>query len=835
MILNYASYQIEEILKEFSSSLEKGLLSKDVEILQKRFGLNTLKKIKFYALKIFFRQLKSPFILLLFATILISLLLKDIINSLIILVIILINVILSFFQEYRAQRILLLLKKHLDIRVKVLRDGKWQIIQSEALVPGDIIRLEPGDFIPADVRFLQSIDLGIDESILTGESSIIKKSFEQVNKEIKTVYQAINLGFMGTTVVSGSATAIVIATGQNTMFGTIVEESIETVQESNFEIQIRRLSKFILSVVIITLFLLFTLHFFLKDNVNVLQLLMFSLALALGLTPEALPTVITFALSSAAFLLSKKNVIIKRLSAIEDLGSLTILCTDKTGTLTENKLKIGQTYSLDPNLMLFALLTSSKNQVSQASFDKILWQNANSKEKNDEKFFEYLESIPFNPRRKRNTVFVKKNEKYFLIARGADDEILKLSNLNDISDSKLKDLNKFITNESSKGNRILGIAYKIFDFLPDDFEKEENNLNLAGFISFEDPIKPDVPKAVSSAKELGVDIKILTGDSKEVAIGVSKRIGFENINTLTGQDFDKLKREDKEKAVLQTQVFARVLPEQKYEIICILQELGKSVGFLGEGINDAPALKKAHVGIVVQNASDVAKDSADVILLNKDLMSIIDGIKYGRIVTQNIIKYLIITLSSNFGNFYSIAIISLFINFLPLLPVQILLLNIISDLPMISISTDNVDLEQLKKPSKYALNFIGFMSTFFGFISSIFDFVFFSLFFRFGEKILQTGWFIMSILTEIFVIFSLRTKKIFFKAVRPSFYLMTLSISAFIVTIFLPITQFGNKFFGLSYLNFNKILILFGISMIYFIINEVMKFTFLKWVNNNKH
>lgn len=817
----YSLNNLDELVSNFQVDLQTGLSAEEVKLRQKTYGMNIVGQEKVNWLEILIRQFKSPFVYLLFFAAVVSFFLKDYVNTIIILSIVIINSILSFFQEYKAEQALTLLKKHLSISTAVLRDNKITLINSQDLVPGDIIYLNPGDYIPADVRFIKVENLFVDESILTGESATVLKIDKQLTELPDNFYKSTNLGFLGTSISQGTATAVVLSTGNNSMFGQIGQLTIETISYSSFEQRISDLSKFILYVIVITLIVLFASHLIIKwQNTDVIELLMFSIALTVGLIPEALPTVITFALSRGAVKLSQNHVIVKKLSAIEDLGSINLLCTDKTGTLTENKLALIDLYENESNLKLFSYLSSIKPHFYIDSFDKAILQKSATEFNEVKKEYELVKFIPFDPVRLRTGVILKHENKYLLIFRGAYEKL----------PSNVK-IQSWIDIQAKDANRVIAIYYKFFDELPN--QELDSNFTFSGLLSFSDPIKFDAKLAIEKANSLGIKIKMLTGDGLEVATSVANKIGMlkKEGHAMLGAEFEKLSLIEKIQIIKDYDIFARVTPEQKYEIVKLLSQ-DNVVGYLGDGINDAPALKAAHVGIVVKGSSDIAQDAADIVLLQKSLKVILDGIAIGRGVFANTIKYIISTLSSNFGNFYSIAIASLLIDFLPMLPIQILLLNLLSDLPMVSIATDRVDIQELKKPSSYSLKSIAFLATILGITSSVFDFIFFSIFYKSVPNILQTNWFIYSILTELVLVYSIRTKMPFFRGAFPSKILISMSMFAGFLAIYLPQTSMGQEFFHFFAPTKNMIFIILFLVLIYFITTELVKLLYYKKLNN---
>lgn len=838
----YTTYTTEQLEKELGTSSSSGLSQIQAAAAKKKYGANEIaeKTVSSYAL--FLRQFTSPFTYLLLGAALLSAVVGDHLNASIILLIVVVNGLLSFYQEYHAEQALKLLKGHLVMKAKVIRNGQEIVIPNTDLVPGDLLLLQPGDYIPADVRLIEG-GITIDESILTGESAPVKKISDPLETEAKDVYQATNSGFLGTMVTAGTAKALVVATGSNTAFGSISQLSLQIMRESSFQQLLRKMSYFILALICVTLVVLFLFHIIIHRNQDIIQLLLFCIAIALGITPEALPTVTTFALSQGALQLANHNVIVKRLASIEDLGSITILCTDKTGTLTENKLTVVNTYyANEKNTLDVSALLAAKKVKATDPFDTALWEAASAQAKQEESEYNRVLEIPFDPSKRRNTVVVEKNGEQYIITRGALEAVSELC-----TQKPNGELAKWIEAQAQKGNRVLAIASKKLEKAVTALEKKqeteeirkslEHTLTFNGCIAFQDPIKKTAIEAIQKAHNMGISIKMITGDSKEIACAVAQAVGLVDNQKcgLSGAEFAELSDTEKRKAVKKYAVFARILPEQKFEIINLLKDEPHAiVGYLGEGINDAPALKAAHVGLVVQGASDIAKDAADIILLRKSLMTIIEGIGLGRSVFSNTLKYIIATLSATFGNFYSLAIASLILPFLPMLPFQVLLVNLFSDFPMVAIATDTIDPDALKRPEEFNLKNIGFLALLLGLVCPLFDFSFFAIFYHLGAKAVQTNWFIQSVLMTLALIYSVRTRHLFFKTRRPSFLLLSLSVIVAIITISLPFTTLGKRVFLFEATNFTRLGIVFLIVIAYFITNEVVKLLYFHFTATHR-
>jgi len=688
-----SSLSVEQLEEELKTSSFRGLQQDQISQRQDVYGRNVFIKGHLVWPRLLLRQFSSLFIMMLIVSAVLLFFLESRVNALIILGIVLVNGMLTFFQEFRATRALELLKEHLQLFCPTIREGKVTLVPHDELVPGDLIILEPGNFVPADVRLISGM-VFIDESLLTGESGQIEKTAQTLSVPAQDIYNAPNMAFSGTSITKGTARALVIATGAQSFFGEVSRETLGSFAHSGFQERLAVLSKFLLLVICSTLVLIIGAHIAIKGWQQVgLELVIFAISLVIGLTPEMLPTVTSFALSKGAVLLARHNVIVKRLSAIEDLGSITMLLTDKTGTLTENRLMVASACEA-PGVPLFEFAYLAARHKATDGFDKATVDAFKSKH-HAATSYEVLDEQPFNPTKRKSAVNIKKDGVITLIVRGAVEEIC--------SQGVPLSTKEWITEQNAAGNRVLAFGYKLHAQLLTD-----TDLTFAGCIAFTDPIKPSAAPALQKAQKLGIQVKIVTGDSKEVGAYVARAIGLtQELNcAISGVEFSALTAEEKRRALSTYVVFARFLPAQKYELVSLFREQN-TVGFLGDGINDAPALKEAHVGIVVKTASDLAKEASDVILLKKSLFEVIYGIGIGRNVFANTLKYITISIASNFGNFYSLALASLFLDFLPLLPRQILLVNVLSDFPMVAIATDRVDFDELTLPPRFVMSDTG--------------------------------------------------------------------------------------------------------------------------------
>lgn len=826
---------------------EKGLTSQEAEKRLLKYGYNEIKKEKqFKALSIFFRQFESPLVaILIFATI-IAFFMGDRIEALIILIIILINSCLSFFQEYKAERTFQLLKKYIVLRTEVLRDGNKIEIDSKKIVPGDIIFLTIGDIVPADIRLIYSKNLTIDESTLTGESiPSHKKAISEniITSQSNPVY-ATHITFTGTSVTSGTGYGIVIATSNQTYLGQIAQNLQKPETVTAFHKNINKFGILLIKITLSLAIIIFIINTIMGKDL--LDSVLFALALAIGITPELLPIIITITSSQGAMHMARKKVIVKKLSSIENLGNMDILCCDKTGTLTEGIFSLENYINLDgindEKIYLYGLLCSSidlninEKNISNP-MDKAILDMANEKILSDYHKYQIIDKTEFDFTRRRMSCIAKNNEQKIFIVKGSPDSILtvcdsaiinnKLINISGV----LNQINQKIENFENSGYRVISIAFKESNLDKIEIE-DEKNLTLLGFLIFMDPPKTTAKESLEKIKSLNVKIKVITGDSPIITRKICNELGvlIEEDKIITGDMLEKLDEHSSYNYYLKYNIFARITPEQKANIVAMLNKNEHIIGFLGDGVNDALALKSADVGISVDSGSEITKDIADIILLKKSLRILSDGVILGRNTFANTIKYILNVISSNFGNIMTIALFSILLPFLPLLPAQILLSNLLIDLTLISISTDNVDEEFTIKPRTWNIPLIAKFMILFGLISTFYDLLFIiplNYWIKVPKEQFRTALFTLSCLEEILVTFLIRTKKPFWKS-RPSNLLIILSIITGIIVLILPYTSFGNKFFQFNSLNKETLLLISIIIILYCITIEIFKIYFFK-------
>ncbi|MCL7987864.1 magnesium-translocating P-type ATPase [Sphingobacterium sp. lm-10] len=798
---SYWARSVEELLTELNSA-QGGISEEEAASRLAIYGPNSLSnKSETSAYLLFLQQFKSPITLILIAAAILSFLLQDRTDAIIILSIVLVSSCLGFWQEYGASNAVAKLLKLVQVTVKVVRGGDVMSLSTALVVRGDIVVLSAGDIIPADCIIMNSQDLFVDEAAFTGESYPVEKQ-AGVLAEDTSVSKRSNMLFMGSHVISGKASVIVVSTGMSTEFGKISDRLQHNAPATEFEVGIKKFGYMLMQITLVLILIIFAFNVLLHKPI--LDSFLFSLALAVGLTPQLLPVIITVNLASGAKKMAIQKVIVKRLSAIENFGSMNVLCSDKTGTITEGKVKLYKAFGFDgvddEKVSRYAFFNAVmqkgfKNPIDEAIIDVFAQSNF--------QLPELLGEVPYDFSRKRLSIGAVVDENTTLITKGAFQQILSIckrvqvgpKNIADLSDDRKSSLLDLYEQYSKEGYRTLGLCYRIIDNAAISKQIEEDMVFL-GFVTFYDPPKESAISAIANLEKLGVKLKIITGDNALVAESLAKQVGILNPVVVSGESLREKSSEAIQVAVLQADIFAEVEPSQKEQIILALKKSKNVVGFMGDGINDAAALHAADVGISVDTAVDVAKEAADLVLMNQNLEVLINGVKESRRTFANTMKYIFMATSANFGNMFSMAGASLILPFLPLLPKQILLTNLLTDVPETTIATDNVDEEYINSPHRIDIGFIKKFMFVFGLLSSLFDFCTFGLLIlvlRANEQQFQTGWFLESVVSASLIVLVMRTRLPFFKS-KPGWALLFANLLIIITVLILPLTPLGSVF-----------------------------------------
>lgn len=868
-LLKSSTLTTADIFDSFSTSIT-GLDEDGVEKKRRKYGLNRIKREKAPS---WVKQLVSafinPFIGILILIAIISFIIdvwiakpgsEDYKTVMVISAMVFISVFLRFIQEFKSNLAAEKLNKMVTTTATVVRKevGAHEI-DFEEIVPGDIIRISAGDMIPVDARIIQSKDLFVNQTMLTGESLPVEKTSDVINNiSNKPLHELENICLMGTNVLSGSAIIVAINTGSNTYFGAISKSVAEKRSETSFDKGINKVSWLLIRYMLVMVSLVFLINGVMKGDW--LEALLFAIAVAVGLTPEMLPMIVTTNLAKGSVNMSKYRVIVKRLNAIQNIGAMDVLCTDKTGTLTLDNIVLEKYVNImgfeDDEVLSWAYLNSFYQTGVESLMDNAILKHAELYEELKIEDFEKLDEIPFDFNRRRLSVILEKDDgQHLLICKGAVEEMLdicsyafdpaedeKLQIFTDEIiplDTKTRDL---ILREANKMNedgiRVLLLAVREFDPRPLDYGvNDESDLVVVGLIGFLDPAKPSANQAIAKLHDLGVDVKVLTGDNEIVTKKICKDVGIPINKIVLGTELDHISDEDLRRDIDDISIFAKLNPFQKSRIVKILQEKGHTVGFLGDGINDAGALKDADVGISVDTAVDIAKESSDIILLENDLLVLIKGVVLGRRTFGNILKYIKMTTSSNFGNMFSMLGASAFLPFLPMLPAQLLLQNLLYDVSQISIPWDRVDDEYINKPQQWDTSSLSKFILFIGPISSIFDYLTFALMFFFfkanspeHQALFQTGWFVEGLLSQTLIVHLIRTRKVPFIqswATAPVVALTSLIMAIGIIIPFTPIaSMFGMEPLPILYFPF-----LIVILTAYALLTQVVKNWFIRRYN----
>ena len=823
----------EDVLLRLRTSRD-GISSDEAAARLRQFGPNALGTHQVRASVVLFRQLRNPILILLIAAALVSGLTGGGSNAVIIAVIVALSVGLGFLNEFRAESAMASLRNKIRQEAEVLRDNKATRVPVAGLVPGDIVSLRVGTLVPADLRLLAVDQLECDEGVLTGESMPVAKSLPAA-ADHESLDQP-GCAFMGTIVHQGSGLGVVVDTGTRTAFGKIAAGLSERQTQTAFEVGLSRFSRFLFTVAGALTVFIFIVNVALARPV--IEALLFSLAIAIGIAPEMMPAIVTVSLSAGSKALAAKKVLVKRLVAIEDLGNIEILFTDKTGTLTEGAITFQRGLDAggsESDLPLLLGLVCNEATVTDDgcvggnALDQALWSAPAAARGGSVVTscarYERLGVLPFDHERQLCSVLVKdENGKPLLVTKGAPEVVLE--RCLDVTDTARKALETLF----SEGARVVAVATRPDEDVEALSVASEQGLSLVGFLTFADRPKADAGPAIARLRELGVEVKIITGDNGLVAAKVCSDIGVECAGVLNGAEVEALDDEHLEAAILTTTVFARIGPDQKSRIIKAARHAGKDVAFLGDGVNDAVALHHADVGISVDSGTDVAKDAADVVLLDKDLGVLAEGVMEGRRIFANTMKYVLMATSSNFGNMFSAAGASVFLTFLPMLPTQILLNNLLYNAGQLVIPTDRVDPEALTRPAMWDIKFIRRFMEVFGPVSSLFDFATFGVMLYIihaGHAEFRSGWFVESIATQTLVIYLIRTRRIPFFKSRPSLPMLIIPIAAALIGAILPWTGLAHLL-GFTPLPGSFLLLLLAMIVVYLLLVEMAKVFFYR-------
>ncbi len=788
------SIPASDLLRELGAT-PQGLASAEARGRLTRFGANRLKpKKRTDDLTLLLAQFKSPLILILFFAAGLSFFLHDPVDGSIILAIVLASGLLGFWQERGAAHALEKLLAVVQTKAAALRDGTEQEIPVEEIVPGDVVILAAGANPPGDCLILESTDLFLDEATLTGETFPVAKMAGTLPPDTP-LGQRTNVLFMGTHVVSGRGRAVVAHTGTATEFGKISDRLKLRPPETDFEHGVRRFGYLLMEVTLVLVIAIFAINVYFHRPV--LEAFLFSMALAVGLTPQLLPAIISINLAHGAKRMADAKVIVKRLASIENFGSMNVLCSDKTGTLTEGVVRLRSALDVQGQESEKVLLYAYLNAFYETGFVNPIDEAIRTHRRFDVSQCKKLSELPYDFIRKRLSILVSQGDKRLMVTKGALENVLAVCGTAETAAGASTDIgavraevDRRFVELSSEGCRTLGVAYRDVGSSSQLTKDQESDMTFLGFLVLFDPPKPRIADTIGHLKRLGVSLKMITGDNRLVAAHAAEQVSLSSSQVLTGPELRVISDEALLRRVNEVHVFAEVEPNQKERLILALKKAGNVVGYMGDGINDASALHAADVGISVESAVDVAKEAADIVLLERDLEVLVQGVREGRATFANTLKYVFMATSANFGNMFSMAGASLFLPFLPLLPKQILLTNLMTDFPEMTIATDNVDAEMVEQPRRWDIRFIrNFMLTF-GLVSSVFDYLTFGvllLFLHATPQQFRTGWFLESVISASLIVLVIRTRKPFFKS-RPGRQLLLATLTIVAATIVLPYT-----------------------------------------------
>ena len=829
----------DELLRELSVARE-GLSTLEAEQRRVASASARLKPQRdTQPLRLLLAQFRSPIILILLFASGISFFLAERSDALIILGIILTSALLSFWQEYGAARAVAGLLALVQITARARRDGEVREVPADHIVPGDIVELSAGSSLPGDALVLEAKDLFVDEATLTGETYPVEKSAATLAADVPLPKRTNSL-FLGTHVVSGQALVVVVAVGKDTEFGRIAHRMAVRAPETEFERGVRRFGYLLLEVTLLLVFAIFAVNVYLERPV--LESFLFSMALAVGLTPQLLPAIISVNLSHGAKRMAQQNVVVKRLASIENFGSMNVLCSDKTGTLTEGSMRLHAALNLDGQPSEQVLFLGHVNAMFETGFPNPLDEALRRHRSFDLTGYRKLEEEPYDFVRKRLSVLVATPQTHLLITKGAVESMLAVCLQAEQSDGTLAPIDRVrdaireqVRALSGQGFRTLGLASRDLGAIDRVSKEHEAEMTFLGLLVFADPPKAGIADTIATLKRLGVSLKMVTGDQGLVAAHVGRQVGLADPRVVTGSDLRGMSDDALRARANEVDIFAEIEPNQKERIILALRGSGNVVGYLGDGINDAPALHAADVGISVDSAVDVAKEAADLVLLEHDLSVLVEGVREGRRTFANTLKYVFMATSANFGNMFSMAGASLFLPFLPLLPKQILLTNVLTDIPEMTIATDHVDPELIDRPRRWDIPFIRRFMLTFGFVSSLFDYLTFGLLLLVLHATtgqFRTGWFVESVLSASLIVLVIRTRRPCVTS-RPSASLLLSTLLIGLVTIVLPVTPVGT-FLGFESLPLIFWAALLGILLAYVVAAEFAKKLFYRHMNNGR-
>ena len=830
----------DKILNEFVTDADKGLNDKIVEQRLEDDGDNIVVKEEKHSWFYFFvNSFKDKFILILVILAVINQIISsDKIGTIIIFAIGFVSAMIRFAQDYSTYKFNQTLKSQLFSNATVVRNGKEKNIKTEKVVKGDIIHLNAGSIIPADVMIIENKDLFLNQSVFTGESVPVEKT--NTYSDTNEIFSLSNVCLMGTSVISGNATAVVINTGFSTYLGSMGKQIDSKKEITNFEKGMNNITKLLIRYMVVVSIAVFVIYAFIRKDI--LEAILFALSVAVGITPTMLPMIVNVNLTKGTKTLAKKKTLVKNIQSIQNLGAIDILCTDKTGTLTLDKIILQKYINVEGNedlsILEYAFLNSYYSTGMKNLVDRAIITYGNQHNIKD-KIVDYkkVDEIPFDYTRKKMSVVVEHDGHYRTITKGALEEVLKGCSTAKINNEHKPLTEELIENINLNAQRLAKQGMQVIALASKREYSDENEMTFIGFVAFLDPPKKEVKGTIKRLKEYGVTTKILTGDNQYATENICRLVGIPNEKVLIGADVDKMSDDELSKEVEKVNVFARMNPLQKERIIKILKKNGHVVGYMGDGVNDAPSLHNADVGICVNTATDIAKEASDILLLEKSLKVILNGVLEGRKVYGNIIKYMKMALSSDFGDVFSIFIASIFLPFLPLLPIQMLIQDFLYDFSQIAIPYDNVDKEFLLKPKKWDTKGLGTFMNVMGPVSSIIDVLaFLAFWFILGyngeayETYFQTAWFVECLISETLIIHFVRTSKIPFVQSKPSPMLFGLTMVTIVGTILAPILLHNVSAFHFEILPLKYYGIIAGLTALYVVLVQVVKKIYIKKV-----